>query len=93
MFVLVVRFVVRPECLLEFDDLVDRTVALIRTEEPGTLTYAVHRRPERPQERVFYEVYRDREAFDAHENQPHTKDFLAQRVALLAGEPEVWWLE
>ena len=93
MFVLVVRFTVRPECLHDFDDLVGRTVALIRTEEPGTLTYAVHRRPESPEERVFYEVYQDREAFDSHENQPHTKEFLERRVAMLAGEPEVWWLE
>ena len=92
MFVLVVRFEVRPECLRTFDDLVDRTVALIRTQEPGTLTYAVHRRPERENERVFYEVYTDREAFETHESQPHTRAFLEQRGALLVGDPEVWWL-
>ncbi len=36
-----------------------------------------------PQQRIFYELYRDRAAFDAHEDQPHVKHFLAAREALL----------
>ncbi|WOI59693.1 putative quinol monooxygenase [Streptomyces fradiae] len=35
--------------------------------------------------RVFYELYADRAAFDAHEAQPHTKRFLAEREQCLAG--------
>lgn len=92
MFALVVRFSVRPEKMVAFDELVGRTVERIRLDEPDTLTYAVHRRPERENERVFYEVYRDRAAFDHHEAQLHTRAFLTQRPALLTEEPEVWWL-
>jgi len=36
-----------------------------------------------PRQRIFYELYRDRAAFDAHEQSPHTRRFLADRQALL----------
>ena len=36
-----------------------------------------------PRQRIFYELYRDRAAFDTHEEQPHTKHFLAAREELL----------
>jgi hypothetical protein len=32
-------------------------------------------------QRIFYEIYRDRAAFDRHENQPYTKRFVADRRA------------
>jgi quinol monooxygenase YgiN len=32
-----------------------------------------------PDARLFYELYRDRAAFDGHEAQPHTRRFLAER--------------
>ncbi|MET3808659.1 quinol monooxygenase YgiN [Nakamurella sp. UYEF19] len=92
MFALVVRFTLLPNEIAAFDELVRATVERIRLDEPDTLTYSVHQRPERPHERVFYEVYTDRAAFEYHEAQPHTRKFLAQRPALLAEEPEVWWL-
>jgi quinol monooxygenase YgiN len=38
----------------------------------------------KPLERIFYELYRDRAAFDAHEEQPHTRRFLAGREKFLA---------
>ena len=36
-----------------------------------------------PRERIFYELYRDRAAFNDHEAQPHTRRFLAEREPLL----------
>jgi hypothetical protein len=33
--------------------------------------------------RVFYELYRDREAFGAHEEQDHVRAFLAEREPML----------
>jgi hypothetical protein len=32
-------------------------------------------------QRIFYEIYRDRAAFDSHENQPYMKRFVADRRA------------
>jgi len=82
-FALVVRFTVRPEAEAEFDDLIARTTAEIRSREPGTLVYACHRVDGAPRQRIFYELYRDREAFDAHERQEHVRHFLGAREALL----------
>lgn len=82
-FALVVRFTVRPGAENDFDELVTRTTAAIREREPGTLVYACHTVTDTPRQRIFYELYRDRAAFDAHEEQPHTKHFLAAREELL----------
>jgi quinol monooxygenase YgiN len=82
-FALVVRFTVRPGAEDSFDELVTQTTAAIREREPGTLIYACHHVAEAPRQRIFYELYRDRAAFDAHEEQPHVKHFLTAREELL----------
>jgi quinol monooxygenase YgiN len=82
-FALVVRFTVRPGAEEQFDALVADTAAGIRASEPGTLVYACHHVHGQPQQRIFYELYRDRAAFDAHEQAPHTRRFLAEREPLL----------
>lgn len=85
MFGLSVRFTCKDEASATgFDQLVTETVPEIRRHEPGTLVYAVHTVEGKPLERIFYELYRDREAFDAHETQPHTRRFLAGRKQYLA---------
>jgi quinol monooxygenase YgiN len=82
-FALVVRFTVRPGSEEDFDALIGRTTAEIRAHEPGTLVYACHRVTDAPRQRIFYELYQDRAAFDAHEEQPYVKHFLAARETLL----------
>lgn len=80
MFALVVRFELRDvESAEAFDRLVAEMAPGIRAQEPGTLVYAVHTVQDAPLARVFYELYESRAAFDAHEAQPHTKRFLADR--------------
>jgi quinol monooxygenase YgiN len=78
-FALVVRFMITPGHEAAFDDLVDRTLVGIRSAEPNTLSYASHAVQGAPGERIFYELYRDRAAFEAHEAQPHVQEFLAAR--------------
>jgi quinol monooxygenase YgiN len=86
MFALAVRFYLRNEEAAEgFDRLVAETWPLIESREPGTLIYVVHRVKDAPLSRVFYELYRDRAAFDAHEEQLHVKRFLAEREQFLTG--------
>jgi quinol monooxygenase YgiN len=85
MFGLSVRFTCRDaERAAGFDQLVAETVPEIRKHEAGTLVYAVHTVEGQPLQRIFYELYRDRAAFDAHEEQPHTRHFLAEREQYLA---------
>ena len=75
-----------------FDALVAETLDGIRAHEPGTLAYIVHKEPSAPGARVFYELYRDVEAFEEHERQPHVRYFLAERTKHLATDPLVWRL-
>lgn len=80
MFGLVVRFDLHDAAAArEFDDLVSETLPEIHTREPGTRLYVVHSVEGSPNSRIFYEMYSDRAAFDAHEEQPHVKRFLRER--------------
>lgn len=76
---LLVRFTLKPGHEDAFDQLVTETLTGIRDAEPGTLIYACHHVRDAPSERMFYEVYRDAEAFKAHESGPHVVRFLAER--------------
>lgn len=86
MFGLVVRFDLRDkEAAAGFDELVAETAPRIVAGEPGTLVYAVHGVEGAPLARVFYELYASRDAFVQHEEQEHTKRFLAERQRYLTG--------
>jgi quinol monooxygenase YgiN len=63
----------------EFDRLTERVVGQVRAGEPDTLVYIVHAVPSAPMQRILYEVYRDRAAFDRHERQPYVTEFEADR--------------
>lgn len=78
-----VRFTTRDaDSAAQFDALVERTLEGIRSE-PATLVYVVHVPEDEPLVRVFYELYADYDAFQAHENQAHTKAFLKEREQYL----------
>lgn len=47
--------------------------------EPDTLVYVIHVVPKAPMQRIIYEIYRDRAAFEEHERQPHMQRFAADR--------------
>src|ERR1700689_2963654 len=85
MFGLCVRFTCKDEASAEgYDRLVAETVVGLKAGEPGTLIYACHRVEGQPLQRIFYELYRDRAAFEAHEAAPHTRRYLDQRGQYLA---------
>ena len=86
MFALVVRFDCRDQAGAErFDELVAEVVQQISAKEPGTIVYATHAVEGEPLARIFYEVYRDREAFEAHEAADHVQAFHARKDPLLVG--------
>jgi quinol monooxygenase YgiN len=61
----------------EFDRLAERAAEGVRTTEPDTLVYVIHVVPKAPMQRIMYEIYRDRAAFESHERQPHIQRFIA----------------
>ena len=92
MFGLFVRFTCKDAASAEaYDRLVAETIEGIKASEPGTLVYASHLVDGQPLQRLCYELYRDRAAFEAHEAAPHTRRYLAERDQYLVGT-EVDWL-
>jgi quinol monooxygenase YgiN len=86
MIALVVRFDCRDEAAAErFDELTAQVVREISAHEPGTLTYATATLRGEPLARVFYEVYRDQDAFQAHEDAEHVQRFHDLKDPLLRG--------
>jgi quinol monooxygenase YgiN len=65
----------------DFDRLAEETAEQVRTGEPDTLVYVIHLVPNAPMQRIFYEIYRDRDAFDSHESQPYMQHFVTERRA------------
>jgi quinol monooxygenase YgiN len=63
----------------DFDRLAEQVVAQVRSGEPDTLVFIVHAVPSAPMQRILYEVYRDRAAYDWHRRQPHVVAFEADR--------------
>jgi quinol monooxygenase YgiN len=85
MYGLCVRFTCKDEASAEaYDRLVAETVEAIKANEPGTLVYASHLVYGQPLQRIFYELYRDKAALEAHEAAPHTRRYLAERDRYLA---------
>ena len=81
----------RPGSEDAFDRLTEEAASAIRECEYDTLIYACHPVQGSPRQRIFYELYRDKAAFDAHEAAPHTRRYLADRGPYLAST-EVDWL-
>jgi quinol monooxygenase YgiN len=75
----IVIFTLLEDRVTDFDRLAEQTADEVRAQEPGSLVFVIHLVPNAPLQRIFYEIYRDRAAFDSHENQPYTQRFAAER--------------
>ncbi|HEX3924553.1 MAG TPA: antibiotic biosynthesis monooxygenase [Streptosporangiaceae bacterium] len=63
----------------DFDRLTKNVVKQVRSHEPGTLVYIVHAVPSAPMQRILYEVYSDRAAYETHRRQPYVVAFESDR--------------
>ena len=72
-------FTLLDDRVADFDWLAEEAAEYVRTSEPDTLVYVIHLVPNAPLQRIFYEIYRDRAAFDSHESQPYMQRFVAER--------------
>jgi quinol monooxygenase YgiN len=64
------------------EELATQLLALVAPTrgEPGCVTYELHRDPDTPGKFMFYEVFANQEALDAHGAMPHFKRFQAHRA-------------
>lgn len=75
----------------ELAALLTEQVGVIRKTEPGCLLYKLHRSAKDPDAFLFYEIYADKAAFDAHRASPHLAAYRKRREdgALLEGAVHV----
>ena len=67
----------------EFDRLAEQVVDQVRTGEPDTLAYVVHGVPSAPLQRILYQLYADRDAYDRHQERPYVAEFESRRRPLV----------
>jgi quinol monooxygenase YgiN len=58
-------------------------------QEPGTLTYTLHRHQKDPSLFLFYEKYTDAAALKTHSATPYFKELFGALKTLLDGPPEI----
>lgn len=58
-------------------------------EEPGVITYIVHRSIDDPSRFFVYEKYKSREDFDYHCSTPHFKELFEAFELIKDEEPEI----
>ena len=76
---LIAIYTLLEDKVADFDRAADEVAEQVRAGEPDTLVYVIHTVPQAPMQRIFYEVYRDRAAYEQHEKQPYVQRFVAAR--------------
>src|ERR1700744_1262383 len=76
---LIAIYTLLEDKVADFDRAADEVAEQVRSSEPDTLVYVIHTVPKAPMQRIFYEVYRDRAAYERHEKQPYVQRFVTAR--------------
>ena len=63
--------------------------AAVEENEPGVLAYLCHRSAKKPEELVFFEIYKDAEAMKAHGRTPHLGKLRSKFASLFKPPLEV----
>ena len=71
MLVVLVNVTVRREMLAEFERAILANADGARTREPGCVRFDISQKEDDPAQWLFYEVYKDSAAFEAHRASPH----------------------
>ena len=78
---LIAKLKVQPGKEAEFEAAAKEMIATVRTAEPGTLAYILHKNSKDPTEFIYYELYQDQAAFDAHGKTDHMTELSAEKSA------------
>jgi quinol monooxygenase YgiN len=89
----IAKLKVKPGSEAAFEAAAKEMIATVKTSEPGTLAYVLHKNTKDPAEFTYYEVYQDQAAFDSHGKSDHMRAFGGKIGGLLAGRPEIAMLE
>jgi quinol monooxygenase YgiN len=67
----IAKFKLNPDKEAEGVEALKELCKAVEANEPGVLAYICHRSSKKPEELVFFEVYKDEAALKAHAGQPH----------------------
>ncbi len=76
---LIAIYTLLEDRVADFDRVAEQAADQVRASEPDTLVYVIHTVPKAPMQRIFYEVYRDRAAYEHHGQQPYVQRFVTAR--------------
>jgi quinol monooxygenase YgiN len=82
-FVLAVGLVVKPDQVDRFMSMLLANAKAARETEPGCRQFDVLVDPKDRTRVMLYEVYEDEAAFQAHQQTPHFKRYIAEAIPLL----------
>jgi len=66
-----------------------KMIAHVKANEPGTVTYVLHRSTADPTQFLVYEVYADQAAFATHGASEAMKEFFRLAGGILDGRPDI----
>jgi len=89
-FVLAVNIRIKPENVEAFMKKLADNAAAAR-KEPGCKQFDVLVDPKDKTKVMLYEIYNDEKAFEAHQQTPHFKRYLAEAVPLLEHRQRHVW--
>jgi len=90
-FALSVQLRIRPEHVDAFMQHAIANGQAARESEPGCKTFDLLVDPQDATRVMLYEVYADEQAFEAHQQTTHFKNYLAEAVPLLASRERSFW--
>jgi quinol monooxygenase YgiN len=93
MIVMIVTLRVKPGSEAEFESIFADLSKAVRANEPGNLAYQLARTKGEIGTYKVVEIYRDQGAFDAHVAADHSKAASPKLSGVLAGRPDVEFLE
>jgi autoinducer 2-degrading protein len=88
--VLVVDVKIKSDCIPQLMTELEKNASAAR-KEPGCKQFDVIRDKDDPTKLVLYEVYADEAAFEAHQQTPHFKAYLANALQYLESRERTFY--
>jgi quinol monooxygenase YgiN len=89
MLTVIAKLKVKPDQAETFEAESKKMIAHVKANEPGTLSYVLHRSTADATTYLFYEVYEDQAAFALHGGSPAMQAFFGAMKGVLDGRPEL----
>jgi len=89
--VLAVSLKIKPDCVDKFMAECLRNGKAARESEPGCRQFDIVVDPNDPTKAMLYEVYADEAGFEAHQQTPHFKHYLANALQYLESRERAFY--